>query len=124
MPMPGATAKGSFAYRPISNVITKQTSTVAVSTPLNAMPVPGVERIDGFTTTMKAIVKKVVMPAIASVRRLRLATGRVICHNPRPKDNKPEAFRLRVVAFSLQGVPQLLRADAVVESLLSGDRQR
>ena len=51
-PIPGATANGSRAYRPISSVIDTQTSTVAVSTPLNGMPVPGVERIDGFTTTM------------------------------------------------------------------------
>jgi hypothetical protein len=34
------------------------------------MPVPGVERIVGFTTTMYAIVKNVVIPAIASVRRV------------------------------------------------------
>src|ERR1044071_6141724 len=53
----------------MKSVIVKQTSTVAVSTPLKAMPVPGVERIEGFTTTMYAIVKNVVMPAIASVRR-------------------------------------------------------
>ena len=33
-------------------VIVKQIKTVAVSAPLNAMPVPGVERIAGFTTTM------------------------------------------------------------------------
>jgi hypothetical protein len=37
---------------------------------LNAMPVPSVARIDGLTTTMYDIVKKVVMPAIASVLRL------------------------------------------------------
>jgi len=43
---------------------------VAVNTPLKAMPVPGVERIVGFTTTMYAIVKNVVIPAIASVRRV------------------------------------------------------
>src|ERR1051325_8959301 len=53
----------------IKSVIVKQTSTVAVSRPVKAMPVPGVERIEGFTTTMYAIVKNVVMPAIASVRR-------------------------------------------------------
>ena len=52
------------------SVMTKQISTVAVKTPLNAMPVPGVERIVGFTTTMYDIVKKVVIPAIASVRRV------------------------------------------------------
>src|SRR6185295_1116850 len=70
MPMPGATAYGSLANRPISSVIVKQIKTVAVSTPLKAMPVPGVDRIDGFTTTMYDIVKNVVMPAMASVRRL------------------------------------------------------
>jgi len=42
---------------------------VAVNTPLKAIPAPGVERIVGFTTTMYAIVKNVVIPAIASVRR-------------------------------------------------------
>ena len=68
MPMPGATANGSFAYKPISNVITMQTRTVAVNTPLKAMPVPGVERMAGFTIRMYDIVKNVVMPAIASVR--------------------------------------------------------
>jgi len=30
----------------------KATSTVAVSTPENAMPVPGAARMEGFTTTM------------------------------------------------------------------------
>ncbi len=30
----------------------KHTSTVAVSAPENGMPVPGVDRIAGFTTTM------------------------------------------------------------------------
>ena len=53
MPMPGATANGSFAYRPISRVMVKQVSTVAVSTPLNAIPVfPSADKICGFTTTM------------------------------------------------------------------------
>ena len=33
-------------------VIDTQSSTVAVSTPLNGMPVPWVDRIDGFTTRM------------------------------------------------------------------------
>ena len=46
----------------------KQMSTVAVNTPLNAIPVPEVERIEGFTTTMYDMVKNVVIPAIASVR--------------------------------------------------------
>src|SRR4030095_2881669 len=58
--------------------ITKHTNTVAVSTPLKAMPVPGVERIEGFTTTMEDIVKNVVMPAMASVRRLGLSSGTVV----------------------------------------------
>lgn len=56
----------------------KQSNTVAVNAPLKAIPVPGVERIDGFTTTMYDIVKKVVMPAIASVRMFA-AVGVVIC---------------------------------------------
>ena len=46
-PMPGATAKGSRAYRPISSVIAARNSTVAVSAPVNGMPVPGVDRIAG-----------------------------------------------------------------------------
>ena len=48
---------------------------------LKAMPVPGVESIDGFTTTMYDIVKKVVMPAMASVRRCGLATVLVVIGN-------------------------------------------
>ena len=35
-----------------TDVLPMQTSTVAVNTPLKAMPVPGVERIAGLTTTM------------------------------------------------------------------------
>ena len=70
MPIPGATANGSFAYKPINRVIVKQTSTVAVNTPLKAIPVfPSAERICGLTMTIYAIVKKVVMPAMASVLR-------------------------------------------------------
>jgi hypothetical protein len=34
------------------------------------MPVPGVARTDGFTTTMYDIVKKVVRPAMTSVERV------------------------------------------------------
>ncbi len=41
-------------------------STVAVSAPENGMPVPGVARMAGFTTTMYDIVKKVVMPPMTS----------------------------------------------------------
>jgi len=41
--IPGATANGSFAYRPINSVITKQTNTVAVSTPLKAMRFPALK---------------------------------------------------------------------------------
>jgi hypothetical protein len=48
----------------------KHTRTVAVSAPENGIPVPGVERIDGFTTTMYDIVKKVVMPATTSAERV------------------------------------------------------
>jgi hypothetical protein len=47
------------------------TSTVAVSTPLNRRPVPGAERIEGFTMTMCAIVTKVVTPPTASAYRPR-----------------------------------------------------
>jgi hypothetical protein len=42
-------------------------STVAVSTPENAIPVPGEASTDGFTTTMYDIVKKVVIPPMTSV---------------------------------------------------------
>jgi hypothetical protein len=62
----------------MKSVMTKHTNTVAVSTPLKAMPVPGVERIEGFTTTMYDIVKNVVMPAMASVRRLGLSSETVV----------------------------------------------
>jgi hypothetical protein len=65
-PMPGATANGNRAYRPINRVMLNATSTVAVSTPENTMPVPGVARMDGFTTTMYDIVKKVVSPPMTS----------------------------------------------------------
>jgi hypothetical protein len=34
------------------------------------MPVPGDDRMDGFTTTMYDIVRNVVMPAITSRRRV------------------------------------------------------
>ena len=64
--MPGATANGSFAYIPISSVIEQAMSTVAVIAPANDIPVPGVERMPGLTTTMYAIVKKVVMPPARS----------------------------------------------------------
>ena len=37
----------------------KQMRTVAVNTPLNAIPVPGVERIEGLTITIYDIVKNV-----------------------------------------------------------------
>lgn len=57
----------------MKSVMMKHTNTVAVSTPLKAMPVPGVERIEGFTTTIYDIVKKVVMPAMASVRMFGFA---------------------------------------------------
>src|SRR5688572_30627591 len=53
----------------MNKVIVAASSTVAVRTPENGIPVPGVDRIAGFTTTMYAIVKNVVMPAMASVRR-------------------------------------------------------
>src|ERR1044071_1682849 len=101
--------------------MTKQMSTVAVKTPLKAMPVPEVERIVGFTTTMYDIVKKVVIPAIASVRRLigdRLQAAQDI------RTHKPRIIRIcanRIytdpshpwLAFSLQGVLQLLRVEMI-----------
>ena len=42
------------------------TSTVAVIAPENGIPVPSVARMAGFTTTMYAIVKNVVMPPTMS----------------------------------------------------------
>jgi hypothetical protein len=42
------------------------TSTVALSTPENDMPLPGADRIAGLTMTMYAIVKKVVTPPTMS----------------------------------------------------------
>ena len=51
-PMPGATANGRRAYRPISSVMLLATRTVAVSAPENGMPVPAVARMPGLTTTM------------------------------------------------------------------------
>src|SRR6185503_12499654 len=101
------------------SVMTKQISTVAVRTPLKAMPVPGVERIVGLTTTMYDIVKKVVIPAIASVRRLMWdrATGRTGYQNAQATDNPDRVNRTYTdpshpwLAFSQQGVPQLLRAE-------------
>src|SRR4030095_11129910 len=65
-PMPGATANGSLAYSPINSVIAHASTTVAVSTPEKAMPVPCDARIPGLTTTMYAIVKNVVMPPTMS----------------------------------------------------------
>ncbi len=50
-PMPGATANGSRAYTPMRMVSRAHSSTVAVSTPSNGMPVPSL-RIAGLTTTM------------------------------------------------------------------------
>ena len=70
-PMPGATAKGRRAYSPINSVMLLAMSTVAVSAPENDMPVPGVARMLGLTTTMYAIVKNVVTPPITSAYNAR-----------------------------------------------------
>jgi hypothetical protein len=43
---------GRVAIAPMRKLMTAQTSTVAVKTPLNGMPVTADERIAGFTTTM------------------------------------------------------------------------
>jgi hypothetical protein len=51
----------------MSKVIEKAKQTVAVITPEKGIPVPEVERIDGFTMTMYAMVKNVVIPATISV---------------------------------------------------------
>ena len=62
----------------MKSVMVKQTSTVAVNTPLNAMPVPEVDRIDGFTTTMYDIVRNVVTPPMTSARSgVAVDTGEV-----------------------------------------------
>src|SRR5687767_470522 len=50
----------------MNRVIRNEISTVAVSAPVNGMPVPGADRMPGFTTTMYAIVKKVVTPPAKS----------------------------------------------------------
>ncbi len=65
-PIPGATANGSRAYTPINSVMLLAIRTVAVNAPENGIPVPVVDKMLGFTTTMYAIVKKVVMPPMAS----------------------------------------------------------
>src|SRR5216684_8810955 len=52
-------------------------STVAVNAPENGMPVPGVERMPGLTTTMYAIVKNVVTPPTTSAYRLRSHGARI-----------------------------------------------
>src|SRR6185436_17467831 len=109
----------------MKSVMTKQISTVAVKTPLKAMPVPGVERIVGLTTTMYDIVKKVVMPAIASVRRVigdRVQVAQDI-RTHKPRITRICANRIYTdpshpwLAFSLQGVPQLLRAEMICLSV-------
>ena len=51
-PMPGPTAKGNLAYRPIKRVEKKHRRTVAVRTPEKGICVSGVAKIAGLTTTM------------------------------------------------------------------------
>ena len=50
--MPGASAIGQFAHRPMINVPTTAAMIVAVNTAPNAMPEPSVLRIAGLTTVI------------------------------------------------------------------------
>ena len=52
----------------MNNVAKIVRHTVAVRAPSKGIPVPGVDNIEGITITMYVIVKKVVNPAIISVR--------------------------------------------------------
>jgi len=59
--MPGATPKGSLAYSPISSVMVKHTSTVAVRAPENGIPVPQRKPevgtgLNGFTVEIQILV--------------------------------------------------------------------
>ena len=67
-PIPGASAIGQLAHKPMINVPTTAAIIVAVNTAPNSMPEPSVLKIAGFTTVMYAIVKKVARPAITSLR--------------------------------------------------------
>src|SRR5690606_34052307 len=73
--MPGAMTYGRRAYSPIRMVIDAVTSTVAVSTPSNGMPVPSVASTAGLTATMYAVARNEVTPAVTSVRRDGAGTG-------------------------------------------------
>ena len=69
----------------------KATSTVALITPENDMPVPGVDRMAGLTMTMYAIVTKVVTPP-TMIRRDRAggSGGRVaVCDAFRSASERP-----------------------------------
>ena len=64
-PIPGARAKGNFAQSPIAIHPMNLAIDVANSASLNGMPVAA--NIDGFTSRMYAIVRKVAPPALISV---------------------------------------------------------
>src|SRR2546428_1629116 len=78
----------------MASVMEADSRTVAVRTPLEGMPVPSVERIAGLTTTMYAIVKKVVIPATASVRS-DFMDRRVKPHSNWPITRSDEAYDAR-----------------------------
>jgi len=64
-PMPGASTIGFLAYNPIMTLEKKLTRMVAVSRPLNGIPV--VCSIKGFTMIIYMVARKVVIPASISV---------------------------------------------------------
>ncbi len=64
-PIPGANANGAFAISDIINVPIADANIVTVISA--ALSIPVVDSIAGFTNTMYAIVKNVVIPAITSV---------------------------------------------------------
>jgi hypothetical protein len=65
-PIPGARAKGTFAYKAIISVPKAEAKIVAIKIPSQGIP-EFKERIVGFIKTTYAIVKNVVNPAIISV---------------------------------------------------------
>ncbi len=72
--MPGAIMKGALAHRPMSQVERPATRQVTViRAPLS---IPVFARIEGFTNTMYAAVRKVVTPATTSVRTSVLCSRR------------------------------------------------
>ena len=59
--MPGARANGKFAHRPMTTHPTK--AAIAVANSASSKGIPATDNIAGFTSSMYAIVRKVVIPA-------------------------------------------------------------